>query len=177
MNPIPNSYWVASERLLAGEYPGGWNEEQALEKLDSLLDAGIQSFVDLTEAHEQNAYERLLRGTAAARQIDVRYRRMSVEDLGTPTVEHMSLVLQHIATEIEEGRAVYVHCWGGIGRTGTVVGCWMVQNERRTAEEALQRIVELRRGTPEESRRSPETPQQRDFVLRWCATSDRDETA
>ncbi|MFZ5949388.1 MAG: fused DSP-PTPase phosphatase/NAD kinase-like protein [Candidatus Rifleibacteriota bacterium] len=22
------------------------------------------------------------------------------------------------------GKPVYVHCWGGLGRTGVVVGCW-----------------------------------------------------
>jgi protein-tyrosine phosphatase len=170
--PIPNSYWVTPERLLAGEYPGASDATKAREKLHAFLDAGIRSFVDLTEAHELTAYDGLLSEIAAAREVDVRYRRMSVEDLGIPTMTHMSEVLRHIDSEIREGRAVYVHCWGGIGRTGTVVGCWIVQSEHRTAEEALQRITELRRTVPER-RASPETDEQRTFVERWPPARDR----
>ena len=31
---------------------------------------------------------------------------------------------------------MYLHCWGGVGRTGTVVGCWLVRHGR-TGDEAL----------------------------------------
>lgn len=167
MRPIPSSYWVSHERLLAGEYPGSLSDDEAREKLVALLDAGIRSFVDLTEAHELRLYNGLVTEIAQARNIDVRYRRMSVADMGIPTVEHMTAVLKHIDSEIEEGRPVYVHCWGGIGRTGTVVGCWMICRDGRTADEALQQISELRRGTPDHRRTSPETPEQRRFVADW----------
>lgn len=165
--PIPGSYWVVHERLLAGEYPGAPSDDEAREKLAALLDAGIRSFLDLTEAHELRHYEKTVEEIANAQRIDVRYRRMSVEDMGIPTVEHMTAVLEHIDSEIEEGRPVYVHCWGGIGRTGTVVGCWMVCREGRPAAEALERIAELRRGTPDSRRTSPETAEQRRFVSDW----------
>ena len=167
MRPIPSSYWVAHERLLAGEYPGSLSDDETREKLAALLDAGIRSFLDLTEAHELRRYDKIVEEMAKTRNIDVRYRRMSVEDMGIPTVDHMTAVLEHIDSEIEEGRPVYVHCWGGIGRTGTVVGCWMVCRDQRTAPEALQRIEELRRGTPDHRRTSPETPEQRKFVTDW----------
>jgi protein-tyrosine phosphatase len=172
MRPIPNSYWVEPERLLAGEYPGASDAKRAREKLRAFLDAGIRSFVDLTEAHELAEYEGLLNEIAAERQVDVRYRRMSVEDLGIPTPTHMVEVLRHIDSEIREGRAVYVHCWGGVGRTGTVVGCWIVQRERCAAESALQRIIELRREIPDRHRASPETDEQRSFVERWNSPGD-----
>ena len=40
-----------------------------------------------------------------------------------------------------EGRTVYVHCWGGIGRTGTVVGCWLVRHGL-TGRGALDQIAD-----------------------------------
>jgi protein-tyrosine phosphatase len=167
--PIPDSYWVAPQQLLAGEYPGAMTKEETRRKVSALLDAGIRSFLDLTETHELRAYDPLVQEIAATRQIDVRYRRMSVPDMGIPTVAHMTAVLDHIDNEIQDARPVYVHCWGGIGRTGTVVGCWMVQREGRTAEEALQRIAELRADTPDGRRTSPETKEQREFINRWTA--------
>lgn len=96
---------------------------------------------------------------------------MSIQDLGTPAVEEMTRILEHVASEIAAGRPVYVHCLGGVGRTGTVVGCWMVQQEGHTAENALQRIAELRHPTRDGHQRSPETAEQREFVLRWAAST------
>lgn len=168
--PIPDSYWVSPHRLLAGEYPGARSDKEAREKLRALLDAGVRSFLDLTEAHELSPYEPLLRDIATTRQIDVRYRRMSVADLGIPTTEHMRAVLDHIEKELDDERPVYVHCWGGIGRTGTVVGCWMVNQEGRTAEDALQRIAELRHATPDGGRASPETAEQCEFIRQWTGS-------
>ena len=41
---------------------------------------------------------------------------------------------------------VYVHCWGGVGRTGTVVGCWLVRHEPRQTVIRSRRIAALRAG-------------------------------
>jgi protein-tyrosine phosphatase len=59
-----------------------------------------------------------------------------------------------------------VHCWGGTGRTGTVVGCYLVQQGLSGAE-SLQRLSHLRRQTPTAGRDSPEMESQRQMVLQW----------
>ena len=41
-------YWVVPGKLLAGEYPGHWEEDKAKEKLARLTDAGVSVFIDLT---------------------------------------------------------------------------------------------------------------------------------
>jgi protein-tyrosine phosphatase len=66
----------------------------------------------------------------------------------------------------EQGLGVYLHCWGGIGRTGTVVGCWLVRHGA-SGSAALDRIAELHGATPDGARRSPETEAQREAVLGW----------
>ena len=61
---------------------------------------------------------------------------------------------------------MYVHCYGGIGRTGTVVGCWL-RRQGLPGQEALDLIERLRRDTPDGWKPSPETSEQRRFVLDW----------
>jgi protein-tyrosine phosphatase len=37
--------------------------------------------------------------------------------------ELMTTILDAIDESMTAGKPVYVHCWGGMGRTGTVIGC------------------------------------------------------
>jgi atypical dual specificity phosphatase len=165
--PIPDSYWLLEDRLLAGEYPGAYNEKEARRKIEAILKAGILSFIDLTEAVDPlKPYEPILQELAASMGLEVSYRRMPIRDMSIPTTELMDEILNTIETEIGAGRPVYFHCWGGIGRTGTVAGCWLVQ-QGYTCEDALKRIRELRAGTSDAGEESPQTDRQRAFVRGW----------
>ena len=157
--PIPDSYWVEPGRLLAGEYPGASVEADALPRLAAFAAAGVTSYVDLTEEGELTPYSSLLPD-------GVRYRRMAIRDFNHPTARDMAKMLDLVDDELARGEVVYVHCWGGIGRTGTVVGCWLVRHGL-SGIEALRRVAELRVGIPDEWRCSPETLEQRRMVLRW----------
>ena len=165
--PIPSSYWLNEGWLLAGEYPGSADDDDARTKLDRMLAAGIRSFIDLTETSDPlNPYEDLLAEVAASRGVDVRYQRLPIRDMSIPGTDRMAEILSLIRKEIAARRPVYVHCWGGIGRTGTVAGCWLVE-EGRTCDDALARIRELRAATPDGRIESPQTDAQRNFVRRW----------
>ncbi|MBN9392910.1 MAG: dual specificity protein phosphatase family protein [Chloroflexi bacterium] len=167
--PIPDSYWV-SPAFLAGEYPGSRHEAEARQKLQALLDAGITFFVDLTEEVERNVslkpYNQLLDEEAARLGKQVEYRRISIRDIEVPTPETMATILDTIDGALAAGRKVYVHCWGGIGRTGTVVGCYMVRHGL-SGEAAIKKIAELREGTPDAWKTAPQTQAQRDMILNW----------
>jgi len=162
--PIDNSYWVVPDKLLAGKYPGAIDARDSRKKLTAIVDAGIRSFVDLTERHELERYDDGLRSLARERTLDLRYARFPIVDVSTPTPDEMTRIVEHVSSEIAVGRPVYVHCRGGIGRTGTVVGCWMVQEEGRRPDDALARIADLRSGLPGIS---PETDDQCAFVREW----------
>lgn len=166
--PIRNSYWVVEGQLLAGEYPAPGPDDERRSTLSALLDAGIRSFLDLMEAHELRPYHPLLKEIATERGLDVQYRRMSITNRSIPSVDHMQAILRHIGAEIDAGRPVYVHCWGGIGRTGTVVGCWMIETGACGAADAIAQIADLRWRTPDP--RSPETEEQVDFVNGWISS-------
>ena len=166
---IPSSYWLIDGRLLAGGYPCSFNPEETRRRLEDILNAGIRSFIDLTFANEGlEAYEPVLRQLAEEKQIDVEYRRLSIRDHDVPATTLMQDVLRTIREEIAAGRPVYFHCWGGIGRTGTVTGCWLVE-DGYSCDDALSRIKELRKGTSDFYARSPETDEQETFIRNWAA--------
>lgn len=166
MNDI-DCYWVEPRLLLAGEYPGDWDEDTARSKLDGLLEAGVRTFVDLTEPEELDPYDALLNEEAARRGVAVSYCRRPVRDLGVPGIADMRETLAVIAATIADGVPVYVHCRGGIGRTGTVVGCWLVERGLDGGA-ALDAIEALRRDVRSQFIPSPETGEQRRFVQRWA---------
>ena len=165
--PIRESYWVVPGRILAGEYPSSVNTARALEKLQRFLDAGVTCFVDLTHPHDPlDPYEILLHrlGANGVKRVPLPIVDMSVPD----SAEHAAAILDTIDRESANGGVVYVHCWGGIGRTGTIVGCWLVRHGM-TGEEALARVAELWATRPDSSwSTSPQTEAQFDFVRAWA---------
>ncbi|KAL0958785.1 hypothetical protein HGRIS_014106 [Hohenbuehelia grisea] len=169
--PIPNSYW-ATPLLLACEYP--WTPKVTIpskQKLDALLNAGVRTFIDLTECGELSPYAEYLVDRAAALGIDVdmiEYHRFPIRDRSLPeSVEYMYRVLDVLRDNERRGRISAVHCRGGIGRTGMVVGCWLVQSGvAHDGPDALNIIAREWR-TVEKCKRfphSPETGPQFEFV-------------
>ena len=78
----------------------------------------------------------------------------------------MEKILKTITDVLANGENIYLHCWGGRGRTGTVVGCYLVQ-QGIPAEEALEQIRRWRQPTPRAYFPSPETNSQLMMVLTW----------
>ena len=162
----PDCYWVEPGRLMAGEYPGDWTERSARRKLRALLDAGVRTFVDLTEQGELESYEDWLATEARAAGVEVAYHRLAIRDLDVPTADGMRVILDLIESAITADAPVYVHCWGGIGRTGTVVCCWLIERGL-SGEQALVEIALLREGIRKRLITSPEKPGQQEFVRSW----------
>ena len=93
-----------------------------------LLVAGL--LLVQTEEGELVPYDTWLELEARTAGLDVAYHRFPVTDLNVPTADGMRAILDCIDAAIDAGAPVYVHCWGGIGRTGTVVCCWLVERGR-----------------------------------------------
>jgi protein-tyrosine phosphatase len=98
---------------------------------------------------------------------NVRVHRFPVQDRSVPDIDVMKNILDIIDTEIAEGKLVYVHCLGGLGRTGTVVGCWLARHGIAVGEAALAHIAELRRDEEYSQIASPQTWEQCEYVKNW----------
>ena len=177
--PLPNSYWVIRGRFAAGEYPGAKDPIEAARKLRTLLRAGIDHFIDLTEPGELVPYAKIVEKEARCFGPAVGYERRPIVDQCVPrSPEQMTRILDAIDAAMGDGKTVYLHCWGGVGRTGTVVGCWLVRHGR-TGEAALRQIAEWWQTVEKVCRQpiSPETSEQHEYVRNWTEPSSKEVTA
>jgi hypothetical protein len=160
--PIAHCYWVIPGRLLAGEYPRNLDEASSREKLAKFTEAGVSAFIDLTEADEfLEPYAYLLDGSS--------HQRFAIRDMSIPDSNELTRqALDAIDAHLEAGRTLYVHCWGGVGRTGTIIGCWLARHYE-PGQAALDRLEELWSENPQSSyaRQSPETGAQQRYVREW----------
>ena len=131
--PTIRCYWVVEGSFLAGAYPGSPDREEHRQRVEALWAAGIRTFVNLVEEHETNnsgqpftRYDDILRELALRAGDHVAHLRFPVKDLAVPTVDAMRSILDAIDLSLAAERPVYLHCFGGVGRTGTVACCWLL---------------------------------------------------
>ena len=167
--PVLESYWVVPGQLLAGEYPGQFDEELTRKRLDALIEAGFDTFIDLTTPNETLPYSGILLDKAKVYEVKIAHRRFPIGDFGLPTPEQMNLILDTIDEGLQTTHKIYLHCLGGIGRTGTTVGCYLVRQGNSGAD-ALNQLSDWWKSVPKSRYHphSPETTGQMNFVLNWA---------
>jgi hypothetical protein len=170
---IPQHYPIEAGTLYGGEYPGDRNPDVARIRLRSLITLGIRTFVDLTAPADRMApYEELLAELEVEAGSPLRRISLPIADMGIPGAGGtMQTILKHIRESSRRAPAVYVHCWIGIGRTGTVVGCWL-RECGYDPESALARVQHLYASHMPKVRihpESPQTPAQKDYIRNWQA--------
>lgn len=169
--PFENAYTVLPGKLYAGQYPRNLDDSSSRAKLGGLLDAGVTVCIDLTELGENGLkpYAALLEEIAHERGASYQHRRFAIRDMGVCSPTTLGEIHAAIDSALQAGETVYVHCWGGHGRTGLVVGTWLVSHGLTRAGQAVETLATLRRDMPNAHRASPETDPQVTMLVEWEA--------
>lgn len=98
------------------------------------------------------------------------FLHFGIRDLETPTsAAELDVIVDTVAGRVLRGERVYMHCWGGRGRAGTIGACLLAKLYGIDAEEALTRVQRAFDTRKDNGRKSPETEQQYDAVRNYCA--------
>lgn len=158
--PINNSYQVTSQ-IYAGEYPIHKDKESGFVKMKQFESFGITHFVDLTEEGELAPYDKMLYSSTS-------YLRFPIRDVSVPkSMDEVRKLIKHIINIVNNNpeAKVYIHCWGGVGRTGTIVGCLLSELYQLSYIEAITKLEQLFSACPKSAyRETPENAEQRNFI-------------
>ncbi len=138
-----NFSFVIPDKLAGSARPGRHGDLRA--DLAGLAEAGVGAVVSLTE---EPLDARLLEETG------FRSLHLPIPDFEPPTPEQIDRFVAFVDACLADGVAVLAHCGAGIGRTGTMLACYLVSRGMKP-DTAIRKIRRERPGsveTPDQER-------------------------
>jgi ADP-ribosyl-[dinitrogen reductase] hydrolase len=129
---VPRAALALPGRLGLTRAPGRWEEGRDAdsdvrlrEDLDALATVhGARMLVTLLERAEIAELGAL---DVLARRAGLRWVHFPIPDMWVPSdVAATRRLVSRLLRALEEGEDVVVHCWGGLGRAGTIAACCLV---------------------------------------------------
>jgi protein-tyrosine phosphatase len=131
---LPHSALAVPGRLGLTRAPGRWAEGRNVdsdvrlrEDLDALATVhGAKVLVTLLERAEIAEVGDL---GSEARRSGVRWVHFPIPDMWVPSdIAATRRLVRQVLRALEGGEDVVVHCWGGLGRAGTIAACCLVSH-------------------------------------------------
>lgn len=129
--------WIDEGRVAGMRRPGSL--QPLAEDLRALRSIGVGAVVSLTEI-ELDA--------SVLRQEGLTCLRVPVPDFHPPTLSDIRNTIAFIESNLENGRPAVIHCTAGLGRTGTMLACWLVQ-QGMAPDHAIDKVRSVRPGSIE----------------------------
>lgn len=148
--PVPNTHYVYPN-LLCGSSCGLMSPEQ----LQMLVAAGVDTFVCLQQHYKEygcDHYPHTLQKLATARSSrsfpprELRFLHCPVPDHGVVSDESLRALVIVLRRAMDQGHVLYIHCYGGHGRTGVVVSSLIMATEGVEFEAAMEKLRQCHTG-------------------------------
>lgn len=142
-------HWVLQDQLAGMSLPG--RIAPLARDLGRVRSMGIGAIATLTEGALD---------PAVVEAAGLAVRHFPIDDFGVPTIEQAAEFCAWVDAEIAAGHPVAAHCFAGLGRTGTMIACWLVRQDDRDAASVLRSIRRIEPGFVQ-------TAQQEAFIAVW----------
>ncbi len=131
---VPDGFsWIVPLKLAGCAQPGLLRPIDY--DLDLLAQVGITMLLTLTETDLDQA---------ALTRNRLRNIHFPIYDREAPSITQAYMVSKRIQRAMDQGERIAVHCKAGIGRTGTILACWMIHQGGVGAQGAIERLRSIR---------------------------------
>ena len=125
-----NFSWIIEEKLAGSAIP------TSKEEIDWLKQEGVKSIVTIREEPLEDEWIK-----------DVNYLHVHSNDMGIPEFSDLVNSVDFIHQRITNDEPVMVHCLAGLGRTGTILACYLIKYEDMEADDAIEKVRRERHGS------------------------------
>lgn len=125
-----NFSWLINNKLAGSGMPTTSSE------VEWVVKQGVKSIITMTEESLPESWTK-----------DLKYLHVPTQDLSAPDMEQIDNAVEFIHERIQNEEPVMVHCAAGIGRTGTILACYLVKYHKLSVKNAIEQVRKKRPGS------------------------------